>query len=58
MGPFELADLVGLDVRLEITEYLHKELGGDQFKPAPILKRLVAEGRLGRKTGAGFFEYE
>lgn len=58
MGPFELSDLVGLDVRLEITEYLHKELGGDQFKAPELLKRLVAEGRLGKKSGAGFYEYE
>lgn len=57
MGPFELSDLVGLDVRLEITEYLHKEIGGDQFKPPELLKKLVAEGRLGKKTGAGFYEY-
>lgn len=57
MGPFELSDLVGLDVRLEITDYLHKELGGDQFKAPELLKKLVAEERLGKKSGAGFFEY-
>jgi 3-hydroxybutyryl-CoA dehydrogenase len=57
MGPFELSDLVGLDVRLEITKYLQEELGGDQFKPPQVLERLVKEGRLGKKSGAGFYEY-
>jgi 3-hydroxybutyryl-CoA dehydrogenase len=48
---------VGLDVRLEVTEYLHKELGGERFAPPAILKDLVKEGRLGRKTGEGFYTY-
>ena len=56
MGPFELVDLVGLDVRLSILEYLHATLG-EKYKPNPLLKKLVAEGRLGRKTGRGVYDY-
>jgi len=56
MGPFEMVDLVGLDVRLRILEYLHETLG-DKYRPNPLLKKLVAEGRLGRKTGRGVYEY-
>src|SRR6202163_1067903 len=56
MGPFELADLVGLDVRLSILEYLHQTLG-DKYRPAPLLKQYVKAGRLGRKSGRGVFEY-
>ncbi len=56
MGPFELVDLVGLDVRLSILEYLHSTLG-EKYRPSPLLKRLVAEGRLGRKTGRGVYDY-
>jgi 3-hydroxybutyryl-CoA dehydrogenase len=58
MGPLRLTDLVGLDVRLGIAEYLHETLGGDQYRPPEILRRLVAEGRLGRKCGRGFYEWE
>ena len=58
MGPLRLTDLVGLDVRLAIAEYLHAELGGERFRPPEILRRMVAEGRLGRKTGRGFFEWD
>ena len=58
MGPLRLTDLVGLDVRLSIAEYLHGALGSETFRPPDILRRLVAEGRLGRKTGAGFYEWE
>ncbi len=57
MGPFQLADLIGLDTELRIMESLTKELG-ERFKPGPILCQMVAENRLGRKTGRGFFEYE
>jgi len=57
MGPFEMVDLVGLDVRLRILEYLHETLG-DKYRPNPLLKKLVAEGRLGRKTGRGVYEYD
>ena len=56
MGPFELVDLVGLDVRLGILEYLHATLG-DKYRPNPLIKKLVAEGRLGRKSGRGIYDY-
>jgi 3-hydroxybutyryl-CoA dehydrogenase len=56
MGPFELVDLVGLDTRLHILEYLHKTLG-EKFRPAPLLVQYVRAGRLGRKSGRGVFEY-
>jgi len=56
MGPFELVDLVGLDVRLSILEYLHSALG-EKYRPNPLIKKLVAEGRLGRKTGRGVYDY-
>jgi 3-hydroxybutyryl-CoA dehydrogenase len=56
MGPFELVDLVGLDTRLSILRYLHQTLG-EKFRPAPLLEKFVAEGRLGRKVGRGVFEY-
>ena len=56
MGPFELVDLVGLDTRLHILEYLHKTLG-EKFRPAPLLVQHVKAGRLGRKAGRGVFEY-
>jgi len=56
MGPFELVDLVGLDVRLSILEYLHATLG-EKYQPNPLIKKLVAEGRLGRKTGRGVYDY-
>jgi 3-hydroxybutyryl-CoA dehydrogenase len=57
MGPFELVDLVGLDVRLKILEYLHGTLG-EKYRPNALLRRYVQEGRLGRKTGRGVYEYE
>ena len=56
MGPFELVDLVGLDTRLHILEYLHKSLG-EKFRPAPLLVQHVKAGRVGRKAGRGVFEY-
>ena len=56
MGPFELVDLVGLDIRLHILEYLHKSLG-EKFRPCPLLVQYVKAGRLGRKSGRGVFEY-
>jgi 3-hydroxybutyryl-CoA dehydrogenase len=56
MGPFELVDLVGLDTRLNILEYLHKTLG-EKFRPCPLLAQYVKAGRLGRKSGRGVFEY-
>ncbi|MFC7069066.1 3-hydroxyacyl-CoA dehydrogenase family protein [Halobaculum lipolyticum] len=57
MGPLELADHIGLDICLDASETLHEELG-DRYKPAYLLKRKVAAGDLGKKTGAGFYEYE
>jgi len=56
MGPFEMIDLVGLDTRLHILEYLHKTLG-EKFRPAPLLVQYVKAGRLGRKSGRGVYEY-
>jgi len=57
MGPLALADLIGLDVCLGIMEVLHRELGEDKYRPCPLLRKMVAAGRLGRKTGRGFYEY-
>src|SRR5437899_3067523 len=56
MGPFELVDLVGLDVRLSILEYLQQTLG-EKYRPSPLLQKYVAEGRLGRKSGRGVYDY-
>jgi 3-hydroxybutyryl-CoA dehydrogenase len=56
MGPFELVDLVGLDTRLHILEYLHKALG-EKYRPAPLLVQYVKAGRLGKKSGRGVYEY-
>jgi 3-hydroxybutyryl-CoA dehydrogenase len=56
MGPFELVDLVGLDVRLNILEYLHRTLG-EKYRPNALLRQYVQEGRLGRKAGRGVYEY-
>ena len=56
MGPFEMVDLVGLDVRLKILEYLHSTLG-ERYRPSPLLRQYVHEGRLGRKSGRGVYDY-
>ncbi len=58
MGPFKLSDLVGLDIRLAVAEYLYRETGSDRFKPSDSLKRRVAEGKLGKKTGEGFYKWD
>lgn len=57
MGPLRLTDLVGLDVRLDIARYLHEKLGTERFKPPRILERMVAEGKLGKKSGQGFYAW-
>jgi 3-hydroxybutyryl-CoA dehydrogenase len=57
MGPLRLTDLVGLDVRLSIAEYLHNKLGSETFRPPDILRRMVSEGKLGKKTGQGFYDW-
>jgi 3-hydroxybutyryl-CoA dehydrogenase len=58
MGPLRLTDLVGLDVRLGIADYLHEELGGEQYRAPDLLRRLVQEGKLGKKSGQGFYSWE
>jgi 3-hydroxybutyryl-CoA dehydrogenase len=58
MGPLALADFIGLDVCLAILEVLHRGLGDDKYRPCPLLRRMVAAGDLGRKTGRGFYSYE
>jgi 3-hydroxybutyryl-CoA dehydrogenase len=57
MGPLKLTDLVGLDVRLGIAEYLHRELGGDQYAPPELLRSMVRDGKLGKKSGEGFYKW-
>lgn len=57
MGPLRLTDLVGLDVRLNIAEYLHGKLGSETFRPPEILRRMVSQGKLGKKSGEGFYKW-
>ena len=58
MGPLRLTDVVGLDVRLAIAEHLHATLGDDTYRPPALLRQLVSEGKLGRKSGRGFYSWE
>ena len=58
MGPLRLGDLVGLDVRLDISRYLHRELGSARFEPPALLERMVEDGKLGQKTGQGFYSWD
>lgn len=58
MGPLRLTDLVGLDVRLAIAEHLHEALGRETFRPPELLRTMVAEGKLGKKSGQGFYRWE
>ena len=57
MGPLKLTDHVGLDIRLHIAEYLYQELGSETFRPPEVLRRMVKEGKLGKKTGEGFYDW-
>ena len=57
IGPFELGDLIGLDVGLDVISYMHDELGDPYYAPPRLLKTMVRAGRLGRKTGGGFYDY-
>ncbi len=58
MGPLELADMIGLDVLLDVLEVLHEDLGEDKYRPCPLLRKKVEAGHLGKKTGRGFYSYE
>jgi 3-hydroxybutyryl-CoA dehydrogenase len=57
IGPLALVDLIGLDVVLAVMEVFHREFNDPKYLPAPLLKRMVADGKLGRKSGRGFYTY-
>ena len=58
MGPLRLTDLVGLDVRLAIAEHLHRELASEAFRPPELMRKMVAEGARGKKSGRGFYRWD
>lgn len=58
VGPLRLTDIVGLDIRLAIADHLHTTLGGDTYRPPDLLRRMVADGKLGKKSGQGFYRWE
>ncbi|MCA8944744.1 MAG: 3-hydroxybutyryl-CoA dehydrogenase, partial [Planctomycetes bacterium] len=58
MGPLKLTDLVGLDVRLNIADYLHKELGSEVFRAPDLMRQMVEAGKLGKKSGHGFYKWD
>jgi len=58
MGPLTLADMIGLDTILSVMEVLHREFGEDKYRPCPLIRKMVAAKRFGRKTGEGFFSYK
>ena len=57
IGPLALSDLIGLDTVLHIMNVLHEGFGGDKYAPAKLLEEMVADGKLGRKSGQGFYDY-
>ena len=58
IGPLRLMDLMGLDVQMDAAIYLHEALGSEAFRPPELLKRMVAEGKLGKKSGEGFYSWD